>query len=88
MQKKVPMRICLGCHEARPKQEMIRVVKTEEQTLRVDWTGKQNGRGAYLCNNPECVEKAFQTGGFMRSFKMKISKDALDALKKELGNDR
>lgn len=86
--KKIPMRICLGCNEAKNKSELYRIVKQSDGSIVVDKTGKINGRGAYICKNPECLEKAFKTGGLMRSFKMKISNEIMDSLKEELVNDR
>ena len=87
-EKKIPMRICIGCNEPKSKKELYRVVKLPDNTLVVDKTGKMNGRGAYICKNAECLDKAFHNGGFMRSFKMRISSDQLETIKKELENDR
>lgn len=56
--KKIPMRQCIGCREMKPKAELIRVVTTPEGEVKIDSTGKINGRGAYSCNNPECLKKA------------------------------
>ncbi len=83
-EKKLPMRICIGCNEPKSKSELYRVVKLSDHLLVVDKTGKMNGRGAYICKNPECLEKAVKNGGFMRSFKMKIAMDVIEAIKKEL----
>ncbi len=55
--KKIPMRMCIACHEMKPKKEMLRVVKPKEGDVFIDYTGKAAGRGAYLCNNSECVKK-------------------------------
>ena len=56
--KKIPLRMCLGCNEMKPKRELIRVVKNKDGELFVDLTGKLNGRGAYICKNRECFSKA------------------------------
>ena len=60
MQKKIPMRQCVGCREMRPKKELVRVVKSPEGTISLDFRGKAPGRGAYLCPNPECLKKAIR----------------------------
>lgn len=84
MNKKVPMRLCTGCNEMKPKKELIRVVKSEEETVSIDVTGKKNGRGAYICNSLECLEKACSNRGLERSLKMGIPKDIKENLLKEL----
>ena len=83
MLKKIPMRRCLGCFESKPKKELIRVVKTAEGEISIDKTGKKNGRGAYICHNKECLEKAIKSKGLERSFKQAIPKDVYDKLEKE-----
>ncbi len=84
MNKKVPMRLCTGCNEMKPKKELIRVVKSEEDTVSIDVTGKKNGRGAYICKSLECLEKACSNRGMERSLKMGIPKDIKENLLKEL----
>lgn len=59
--KKLPMRQCVGCGEMKPKKELIRVLKTAENEIIIDKTGKKNGRGAYICSSRECLEKALKT---------------------------
>lgn len=81
--KKVPMRQCVGCGEMKSKKEMMRVLKTAEDEIILDMTGKKNGRGAYLCMNSECLKKARKTKGLERSFKMSIKEEVYDALEKE-----
>ena len=66
-QNKVPMRRCIGCMESRPKRELIRVVASPEGEVRLDPSGKANGRGAYLCPDPECVAKARKKNAFART---------------------
>lgn len=82
--KKTPMRKCIGCQEMKSKKEMIRILKTTEEQVVLDTTGKKNGRGAYLCFSGECLEKAMKTKGLERSLKMPIPRDIYDSLKKEL----
>jgi predicted RNA-binding protein YlxR (DUF448 family) len=82
--RKVPMRKCIGCGEMKSKKEMMRVLKTTEEEIILDTTGKKNGRGAYLCFSLECLEKARKNKGLERSLKMSIPKDVYESLKKEL----
>lgn len=84
MAKKIPMRQCIGCGEMKEKKELIRIIKTPEGKLVLDKTGRQNGRGAYICNNAECLAKARKSKGLERSFKQSINAEIYDALEKEL----
>ena len=84
--RKVPMRKCIGCGEQKNKKELIRVLKTQEDRFVLDLTGKQNGRGAYLCPSRECFEKAVKSKGLERSFKISIPKETYEMLEKELEN--
>lgn len=83
MAKKVPLRQCVGCGEMKGKKEMMRVLKTAEGNICLDVTGKKNGRGAYLCKQEECLQKARKNKGLERSFKMSIPEGVYDDLKKE-----
>lgn len=80
------MRQCIGCGEQKNKNEMMRVLKTPEDSFVLDVTGKQNGRGAYLCKSKECFLKAVKTKGLERSFKVSIPKETYEMLEKELEN--
>ena len=82
--KKVPLRQCIGCGEMKSKKEMIRVIKTADEEILLDATGRNNGRGAYLCPPMECMKKAVKSKGLERSFKMAIPKEVYDALEKEM----
>ena len=82
--KKVPLRQCIGCGEMKSTKEMIRVVKTADEEILLDATGRKNGRGAYLCPSMECMKKAVKSKGLERSFKMAIPKEVYDALEKEM----
>ncbi len=84
MQKKSPRRKCVGCNEMKEKKELIRVLKTPEDEIILDTTGRANGRGAYICNNPECLKKAIKNRGLERSLKSHISAEVSDRLQKEL----
>lgn len=87
MAKKIPMRQCVGCGEMHNKKEMMRVLKTPEDKILLDKTGKKNGRGAYLCMTKECLIKAEKNKGLERSFKMSIPNDVYDSLKKEFDEE-
>lgn len=87
MAKKIPMRQCVGCKEMRNKREMMRVLKTAEDEIVLDTTGKKNGRGAYLCIKEECLKLARRNKGLERSFKMSIPEDVYDNLEREFAKD-
>ncbi len=80
---KIPMRQCTGCREMKNKKEMIRVLKTPEDAIVLDATGKKNGRGAYICFSKECLEKAMKSRGLERSLKASIPEEVYENLKKE-----
>lgn len=84
MNKKIPLRQCVGCGEMKSKKELIRILKTEEEGFILDFTGKKNGRGAYICRNAECLKAAKKSKGLDRSFKMAVSDDVYDSLTKEI----
>ena len=79
------MRKCVGCGEMKSKKEMMRVLKTAEDGIILDTTGKKNGRGAYLCVSMECLQMARKNRGLERSFKMSIPNEVYDNLEKEFG---
>ena len=83
MAKKVPLRQCVGCGEMKGKRDMIRVLKTPENEISLDVTGKKNGRGAYVCKSRECLLKARKNKGLERSFKMSIPSEVYDTLEEE-----
>ncbi|MDE6421317.1 MAG: YlxR family protein [Lachnospiraceae bacterium] len=85
MNKKIPLRQCVGCQQMKPKKDMMRVLKTPEDEMILDTTGKKNGRGAYLCKDMECLKKARKNKGLERSFKMSIPDTVYDSLIKEFG---
>ena len=78
------MRQCVGCQEMKSKKEMMRIVRTDTQEFLLDATGKKNGRGAYICPNPECLKKAIKNKGLERSFKQAISKEVYESLEKKM----
>ncbi len=84
MQKKIPMRQCMGCRERRAKKELIRVVRTVEGTVSLDFSGKLNGRGAYVCPDPECLKKALKSKALDRSLEVTIPPEVIARLEKEM----
>jgi predicted RNA-binding protein YlxR (DUF448 family) len=82
--RKIPLRQCTGCGEMKSKKEMIRVIKTPEDAILLDVTGKKNGRGAYICNSLECLRKAIKSKGLERSLKTAIPKEVYEQLESEL----
>lgn len=85
MEKKIPQRQCMGCRERKAKRELIRVVRTTEGTVCLDFSGKLNGRGAYLCQNPECLLKAQKSKALERSLEVPIPDEVYERLTKEMG---
>ncbi len=84
MAKKLPLRMCTGCGEMKPKRELIRVLKTPEEEIVIDATGKKNGRGAYVCCSLACLQKAIKTKGLERSLKVGIPGELIETLEKEM----
>ncbi len=84
MQKKIPQRQCMGCRERKPKRELIRVVRGTDGTVSLDFGGKQNGRGAYICPNPECLKKAIRSKALDRSLDTAIPQEVYDRLAAEM----
>ena len=82
--RKIPMRQCIGCGEMKSKKEMMRVLRTTEGEITLDITGKKNGRGAYLCQNPECLKKAIRSKGLERALKTPIPSEIYVSLEKEM----
>ena len=84
MQKKIPQRQCMGCRERKPKREMIRVVRGTDGTVSLDFGGKMNGRGAYICPDMECLKKAIRSKALDRSLEVTIPEEVYDRLQKEM----
>ena len=82
--KKIPLRQCVGCGEMKAKKELIRVIKTPEEEIVLDTTGRKNGRGAYICQNLECFQKARKAKGLERSLKTAIPSEVYENLEKEM----
>ena len=75
-QKKVPLRMCLGCQEMKPKKELIRIVRDKEGGVSVDFTGKKAGRGAYICRDSACLEKARKGKRLEKAFEAPVSQES------------
>ena len=84
MQKKIPQRQCMGCRERKAKRELIRVVRTPEGAVTLDFGGKMNGRGAYICPNPECLKKVQKSKALDRSLEVEIPEEVYGRLQKEM----
>ena len=84
MQKKIPQRQCMGCRERKNKRELIRVVRSPEGNVGLDFGGKLNGRGAYLCPNPECLKRAIRSKALERSLEVEIPEEVYAHLEKDM----
>lgn len=79
--KKIPQRTCVGCGTSKPKQDLLRIVKENNGKIFIDKTGKAQGRGAYICNNVECLNKLIKTKRLEKSFEMKIDSEIYENLR-------
>lgn len=84
MPKKIPMRQCTGCREMKPKRELIRVVKSPENEISLDFKGKAQGRGAYVCPNGVCLKKAIKTKALDRSLEISIPEEIYAQLHEQM----
>lgn len=84
MQKKIPQRQCMGCRERKAKKDMIRVVRGTDGTVSLDFSGKLNGRGAYICPDLECLKKAQKSNALGRSLETEIPQDVYQRLEREM----
>ncbi len=84
MQKKIPQRQCMGCRERMDKKALIRVVRTTEGNVMLDFSGKVNGRGAYICPKAECLKKARKSKALDRSLEVTIPEEVYDRLEREI----
>lgn len=85
--KKVPERMCTGCMEMKPKKDLIRIVRSKEGEISVDMVGKKPGRGAYICKNIECLEKAVKTKRLEKNLEVKIDEEIYSKLREEIANE-
>ena len=84
MAKKIPMRMCVGCRTMKEKRSLVRVVRAEDGSARLDLTGKMNGRGAYVCPDPECLRKAIKSRALDRALEITISPEVMERLAEEV----
>ena len=82
--KKIPERQCLGCNEHKPKKDLLRVVRTPDGEVLLDFTGKKNGRGAYICQSVNCLKKARRSGRIDRSLNVSVPAEVYDNMEREL----
>lgn len=87
VQKKFPMRQCVGCREMHQKRELIRVVKSPEGEISLDFKGKAPGRGAYICHSAECLKRARKSRALERAFSLNIPDEVYDALELQMEED-
>ena len=84
VQKKIPMRRCVGCMQSKPKKQLVRVVKNAAGEISIDLIGKKPGRGAYICPDPACLAQAQKKKALERGFETAIPAEVYEALKAEL----
>ena len=85
--KKIPQRQCLGCNEHKPKKELLRVVRSPEGEISLDFVGKKSGRGAYICWDVQCLKKARKSKRIDRSLNVTIPEEVYDRMESELADD-
>ncbi|HHW89735.1 MAG TPA: YlxR family protein [Clostridiales bacterium] len=85
---KVPIRTCVACRQPQPKKQLLRVVKTPQGEIKLDSTGRANGRGAYICNRAQCVQDAVKKKLFNRNFKMNIDDSVYTRLLEEYNEQK
>ncbi len=86
-QKKIPMRKCNGCGEQKPKKELVRIVKSPDGEVSLDLTGKASGRGAYICNDAECLKKARKSHRIDKAFEIAIPDEVYEQMLTEISKD-
>lgn len=85
--RKIPMRMCVGCREMKPKKELLRVVKSPQGEISMDTTGKKPGRGAYVCKSSQCLQRAAKSRQLERALEQPIGEDVLAALNEAMPDD-
>lgn len=83
-QRKIPLRMCIGCHTMKPKKEMLRIVKNKEGEISIDFKGKKPGRGAYICNDISCFNQVRKSKKLEKTFEQRIDEDIYKQLEEEL----
>ncbi|MCL5058086.1 MAG: YlxR family protein [Actinobacteria bacterium] len=82
--RKIPQRMCVGCQEMKPKKELIRIVRTPQDSIEIDNTGKKSGRGAYICPRVECLQRASKEKRLEKALQRQISKEIYQVLAERL----
>lgn len=82
--RKIPMRMCVGCREMKPKLELLRVVKPQDGDAHIDFTGRSAGRGAYVCSNAECLKRAIKTKALDRALEAQIGEEVFSRLEQQI----
>ena len=88
MEKKIPLRQCLGCREMKPKKDLIRVVRSPDGEISLDFKGKASGRGAYLCPEPACLKKAVRAKALERALSVSIPPEIYEKLREQMEGGR
>ena len=84
--KKIPMRMCIGCKEMKPKKELMRIVRTADGTIEIDATGKKSGRGAYICKNEQCIKTSINENRLSRALDFHVTNEMAQRIQEELLN--
>jgi len=84
--KKIPMRMCIGCKEMKPKKELTRIVRTSDGTIEIDATGKKSGRGAYVCKNDQCIKASINDNRLSKALDFHVTKEMVQRIQEELLN--
>ena len=84
MAKKIPQRMCVGCREMKPKKELLRVVRTPEEDILINFTGKKSGRGAYVCPQEACLNRAVKQRQLERAMERPISPELFEQLRRQI----
>lgn len=88
IEKKIPMRQCLGCRAMKAKRELVRVVRGAEGSISLDLKGKASGRGAYICRNEDCLKKAMKSRALERALSVPVPEELYESLRKEMEADQ
>ena len=83
-ERKIPLRKCIGCNEMKDKRTLVRIVRSKEGEISVDFTGKKPGRGAYICKDVACLDQAQKAKRIERAFSTKIEPEIYDEMRREL----
>ena len=86
-QKKIPMRMCVGYREMKPKREMARIVRSPEGVISLDRVGRAPGRGAYVCHNPECLKRAMKANLLAKAFECPVEREVYEQLMAQLSDE-